>query len=241
MHKKDTLFSKQQQKINSFKFDESVVAIFPDMIERSVPGYQAILIGIGELTASFSQPNTNCYDLGCSLGAATLVMRSNLNNGCKIIAVDNSTKMIERAEEHIKSFNSKIPVKFYCQDISTIDINNASVVVINFTLQFITPLARQSLINNIYVNLNDGGILIVSEKIHFNNSQIQQAINNLHLQFKRQNGYSELEISQKRSSLEQVLISDDEQTHLQRFKQAGFKNASTWFQAYNFVSFLAIK
>lgn len=241
MNKKDTLFSKQHQKINAFQFDKSVVAVFPDMIERSVPGYQTILAGIGELAEQFSQPNTNCYDLGCSLGAVTLTLRPRLAKGCKIIAVDTSETMIERAKEHIDGFHSDIPVDIICEDMTTVNIENASVVVINFTLQFISPEQRQHLINHIYQKITQGGILIVSEKIHFDNTAIQDAITHLHIQFKRANGYSELEISQKRASLENVLVSDSEQTHLNRFKEAGFESPAIWFQAYNFVSFLAIK
>lgn len=241
MNQKDTIFSVQHAKIEAFQFDKSVVAVFPDMIERSVPGYQTILAGIGELAEKYSQTNTHCYDLGCSLGAVTLTMRPRLKTGCKIIAVDTSKTMIERAKEHIEGFHSEIPVEIFCQDMAETELNNASVVVINFTLQFIAPKARQALINKIYQKITRGGILIVSEKIHFDNSEIQDAITHLHLQFKRANGYSELEISQKRASLENVLVSDTEQTHLARFKKAGFDSASIWFQAYNFVSFLAIK
>ena len=241
MNKKDNIFAMQHEKIDAFKFDKSVVAVFPDMIERSVPGYQTILSGIGELAEQFSQPNTNCYDLGCSLGAVSLTMRPRLKKGCKIIAVDTSPTMIERAKEHIDGFHSDIPVEILCQDMTTLTIENASVIVINFTLQFINPEARQTLINTLYQKITRGGVLIVSEKIHFENTAVQQSINHLHLQFKRANGYSELEISQKRSSLDNVLISDTEQTHLNRFKKAGFNSASIWFQAYNFVSFLAIK
>lgn len=238
---KDTLFAQPHEAIAAFQFDESVVAVFSDMIQRSVPGYQTILTGIGELTETFSQPNTKLYDLGCSLGAATLTMRRKAKPGCEIIAVDNSSAMIERAKEHIQGFHSDTPVTLVCEDIANVGIEKASVVVINFTLQFIDPDARQALIDKIYQGLKPGGIFILSEKIHFEDDAIQQTIDHMHLQFKRANGYSELEIGQKRASLENVLISDTEATHLQRLKQAGFDSASVWFQAYNFASFVAIK
>lgn len=238
---KDTIYAQPHEAVGEFQFDESVVAVFPDMIQRSVPGYQTILTGIGELTAKYSQANSQLYDLGCSLGAATLTMRRKAAEGCQIIAVDTSQPMIERAKEHIHGFHSDIPVTLLCEDMTQVDIENASVVVINFTLQFIDPEARQTLINKIYHGLKPGGILIVSEKIHFENTACQDAIEHLHLQFKRANGYSELEIGQKRASLENVLISDTEATHLDRFKTAGFESASIWFQAYNFASFVAIK
>ncbi len=239
---KDIIYSKQHENLTSFQFDDSVVAVFPDMLQRSVPGYQAILNGIGELTNKYAQDKSNLYDLGCSLGAVSLTMRRNLTkSGCKIIAIDNSKPMISRAKEHIYSYQSNIPVDLIYGDMAEINIKNSSVVVLNFTLQFIAPKERQKLINKIYKGLKPQGILIVSEKIHFKDINSQKAIEHLHLQFKRENGYSELEISQKRTSLDDVLISDTKETHLARFKQAGFLSASTWFQAYNFASFLAIK
>jgi tRNA (cmo5U34)-methyltransferase len=238
---KDTIYAQPHEAVGEFQFDESVVAVFPDMIQRSVPGYQTILTGIGELTAQYAQPDSQLYDLGCSLGAASLTMRRKAPAGCRIIAVDTSQPMIDRAREHIEGFHSDIPVTLQCEDMTETVIENASVVVINFTLQFIEPEARQALIDRIYQGLRPGGILILSEKIHFDSEPMQQAIEHLHLQFKRANGYSELEIGQKRASLENVLISDTEATHLGRMKQAGFEHANIWFQAYNFASFLAIK
>ena len=242
MFQKDTLFSVENEALGAFQFDESVVSVFPDMIQRSVPGYQTILAGIGELTQQFAQPNTQLYDLGCSLGAVSLTMRRKLpHTDCKIIGVDTSEPMIERAKTYVAAFHSEIPVELRCEDMLNTPIENASVVVMNFTLQFIDPEKRQQMIHQIYQGLNPGGILILSEKIHFEDSKIQNTIEALHLQFKRANGYSELEISQKRASLENVLISDTEQTHLDRLKQAGFQHRNIWFQAYNFASFLAIK
>lgn len=239
---KDTLFAQPYESLGAFQFDDSVVAVFPDMIQRSVPGYQTILAGIGELTSQFAQPDSRLYDLGCSLGAVTLTMRRKLENTpCEIIAVDNSAAMIERAQSYLASFHSDIQVKFVLDDIANIDIKNASIVVLNFTLQFIAPDKRQALLQKIYDGLNPGGVLILSEKIHFADTPLQQAIEHLHLQFKRANGYSELEISQKRASLENVLISETAEQNLNRLEKVGFKHAAIWLQAYNFASFLAIK
>lgn len=238
---KDQLFSQPHERLGAFQFDESVVAVFPDMIQRSVPGYQTILTGIGELTEKFSQPNSQLYDLGCSLGAASILMRRRAKPGSRLIAVDNSDAMIQQAKAHILGFHSDIPVDLLCEDMTKVPIINASVVVINFTLQFIEPEHRQTLLQNIYDGLKPGGILILSEKLHFDDTYLQEAIEHMHLQFKRANGYSELEISQKRASLENVLITDSEQTHLERLQAVGFQSAAIWFQAYNFASFIAIK
>lgn len=163
------------------------------------------------------------------------------NSGCSIVALDTSAAMIKRAQEYVQAFHSEIPVELHCADMCDFAIENASVVVINFTLQFISPEAREAVLCKIYQGLLPGGVLILSEKIHFADAALQSSIEQMHWQFKRANGYSELEISQKRSSLENVLISDTEQEHLQRLKKVGFESAGIWFQAYNFASFLAIK
>jgi tRNA (cmo5U34)-methyltransferase len=194
------------------------------------------------LTKRFAQPNSNFYDLGCSLGAATLEMRRNIDqSNCQIIAVDNSQAMIERCQLHLNAFKGDTPVKVICGDIQEVELTNASVVILNFTLQFIEPDARQALINKIYQGLNPGGVLLVSEKLRFENETAQRLLTDLHHDFKRANGYSELEISQKRNALENVMLTDTLYQHQQRFTKAGFSTSELWFQCFNFCSMIALK
>ena len=237
---KDTLFSAPIEKLGDWTFDEKVAEVFPDMIQRSVPGYSNIISMIGMLAGRFVKSDTNVYDLGCSLGAATLSIRRNVQN-CRIIAVDNSPAMIERCQRHISAFKSSTPVDVICADICDIEINNASMVVLNFTLQFLTPEDRQKLLTKIYQGLNPKGVLVLSEKFSFKDPQINELLFDMHHDFKRANGYSELEISQKRSMLENVMLTDSIETHENRLKQAGFEHISTWFQCFNFGSIIAIK
>lgn len=242
MHRSDNIFSKPIAHVGDFRFDQQVVEVFPDMIQRSVPGYTTILEVIGQLTAQYHQADSKLYDLGCSLGAATLAMRRNIEqSGCEIIGVDNSKPMIERCRSHLDAFRSETPVTLQCSNIQDVSVHNASVVVLNFTLQFIDPKERDQLITSIYQGMLPGGILIVSEKVHFDDADIQTLINDLHIDFKRANGYSELEISQKRTAIENVLRTDTAEQHIARFKTAGFAHAQTWFQCFNFLSFIAIK
>lgn len=243
MRKSDDIYASPQNEIIDFRFDERVVDVFPDMIQRSVPGYGTLISTIGILAAKYAQKNSHCYDLGSSLGAVTLSMRQHINqSNCDIIAIDNSPAMIERSKQLLASDQSSIiPVKLVCADIQDVDIENASVVVMNFTLQFIPLDQRLVLIKRIYQGLNPGCILILSEKVAFD-EQIQQSFHNdAHHDFKRANGYSDLEISQKRSALENVLIPETIATHQQRLKDAGFGYYEVWFQCFNFVSLVAIK
>lgn len=242
MHKKDHLFAAPLAQLGDFCFDEQVVEVFPDMIQRSVPGYSNILSAIGMMTERFAQPGSRLYDLGCSLGAATLMMRRHLRfEDCRIIAVDNSAAMIERCRSHLNAFKSTTPVELIEGDVCDIGIEDASVVVLNFTLQFIDPSQRLALLRRIYQGLRPGGLLILSEKFKFEDEPVSDLIIDLHLDFKRANGYSELEISQKRTLLENVLRADTVASHKTRLHQAGFTHADLWFQCFNFGSLVAIK
>lgn len=236
---RDTLFSKPNDLVD-FTFDKSVVEVFDDMVRRSVPGYQSMLEMIGLATQTYGQANSHYYDLGASTGATSLAIAlNNKQTDAKIIAVDNSPEMVEKCRHNLSKKTEHLEV--VCADISDVPIENASLVVLNLTLQFIEPGKRQHLIDRIYQGLNPGGALIVSEKLHFSDATQQQTMTNLHLDFKRANGYSDLEIAAKRQSIENVLITDDEKTHLARFHQAGFNQSIKHFQCLNFASFLAIK
>jgi len=242
MSNRDMLFSAPIAKLGDWTFDERVAEVFPDMIQRSVPGYSNIISMIGMLAERFVQPNSNVYDLGCSLGAATLSVRRNVRvPDCKIIAVDNSPAMIERCRRHIDAFRAETPVEVIEADIRDIPLENASMVVLNFTLQFLAPEDRQQVLNKVYKALKPGGALVLSEKFSFEDATVGELLFNMHHDFKRANGYSELEISQKRSMLENVMLTDSVETYKKRLHDAGFQHAEVWFQCFNFGSLVALK
>lgn len=239
---KDLIYSRPLEDIEDFKFDNDVVSVFPDMIKRSVPGYNTIIDNIGLLAQRFTQQDSTIYDLGCSLGAATLSVRKYVSKDrVNIIAVDNSSDMVERCKSHVSAFKSDIPVDVLEADVLEIPIKDASVVILNFTLQFIEPEKRRSILDKIYTGLKTGGVLILSEKVSVGDSTGNDTLIDLHHEFKRRNGYSELEISQKRSALENVMKLESLPFHLTRLKEVGFTEALTWFQCFNFASMLAIK
>jgi tRNA (cmo5U34)-methyltransferase len=244
VRKSDSIYASPLDKLIDFRFDEHVVDVFPDMIQRSVPGYATIISMIGVFAEKYAQQNSHCYDLGCSLGAASLSMQQKITRkDCDIIAVDNSQAMIERAQQIFDLENEKrrVPVQLICANIQDIDIKKASVVVMNFTLQFIPLAERLQLIKQIYQGLEPDGILVLSEKITLEEHSNDQFQNESHHNFKRANGYSDLEISQKRTALENVLIPETLTTHQQRLTEAGFTSSNVWFQCFNFMSLVAIK
>ena len=238
----DNLFAHPLGVVPDFVFDQAVVDVFPDMIKRSVPGYETILAHCGELASRYVQADSHCYDLGCSLGASTVAMRSRIEGrNAKIIAVDNSSAMLDKCATVLASVPSAVSTELVNQDICDTVINNASIVVMNFTLQFIPMAQRVRLLEKIYMGLNPGGCLVISEKLHFEPPSLNTLLSDLHHQFKRAQGYSDLEISQKRDSIENVLIPETLDAHIQRLRTCGFQSASPWFQCFNFCSLVAIK
>ena len=238
----DKIYATPHDHLVDFEFNEGVARVFPDMIRRSVPGYGTLITLIGLLAEQYAQPGTRLYDLGCSLGAATLAMRHRVpHHDCRIIAIDNSTAMVEGCRNNIAEDISPVAVDVICNDIRIQPIENASVVVLNFTLQFLPPEDRLALLRNIYQGMTPGAVLLLSEKITFENETEKRLQDALHLSFKRANGYSDLEISQKRTALENVLIPETVAQHCARLSEAGFSHSQQWFQCFNFVSLLAIK
>ncbi|PVX32364.1 tRNA (cmo5U34)-methyltransferase [Pasteurella langaaensis DSM 22999] len=239
---KDTIFAAPIEKLGDFTFDENVAEVFPDMIQRSVPGYSNIITAIGMLAERFVTANSNVYDLGCSRGAATLSARRNIKQpNVKIIGVDNSQPMVERCRQHVQAYHSEIPVEILLEDIRNIPIENASMVILNFTLQFLPPADRTALLEKIYKGLNPNGVLVLSEKFRFEDETVDNLLIDLHHQFKRANGYSELEVSQKRAAIENVMRIDSINTHKVRLKNVGFSHTELWFQCFNFGSMIAVK
>lgn len=246
MPQKDSIYASPLDTIGGFAFDENVVRVFPDMIQRSVPGYSTIIAMTGVLAERYAQPGTQCYDLGCSLGASTLSMRHYLARKAaprdhRIVGIDNSAAMIAHCRDLIAADVNLTPVELMLADICDAPIHNASVVVLNFTLQFVPLAQREALLARIGANMRPGGILVLSEKILFEDPHLQTLNTDLHHAFKRANGYSELEVSQKRTALENVLIPESLATHQQRLRRAGFSSVDVWFQCFNFASLVAIR
>ncbi len=242
----DTLFATPLAQISEFAFDHDVVRVFPDMIKRSVPGYPTIIETIGLIAGQYAKPDSLIYDLGCSLGAATQSMRRHVRSpGCRIIAVDNSAPMIERCQEYLSAQDAMVeeltPAEVVLADITNLALQPCSVVVLNFTLQFVAPQRRLELLTAVHRALLPGGLLILSEKLAFADPHAQSSLEAMHYAFKRANGYSDLEIAQKRSAIEKMMLPDTLETHQERLTMAGFRHSHMWFQSLNFSSMMAHK
>ncbi|WP_372371054.1 carboxy-S-adenosyl-L-methionine synthase CmoA [Candidatus Uabimicrobium sp. HlEnr_7] len=228
----DDIYHKPRKNVQRFCFDKEVVNVFDNMITRSVPGYQTIVQMISMMAEKYTQQNTCIYDLGCSLGTVSDAIRSKFD--APIIAVDSSLEMIECAKKNLSSYDN---IEILCGDVCDIDITNASVIVMNFTMQFIPRQKREKLLRKIYNGLVPNGILILSEKIQENTNLLID----LHLNFKQDQGYSLLEIEQKKQALQNVMVIDSVEQHQQRLQKVGFCFNQLWFQCFNFVSFFSQK
>ena len=238
----DRIFAQAEAEAGSFEFNDEVADVFDDMLRRSVPGYAATIESIGTMASRYVQPGTKCYDLGCSLGAAALAMRQNIAvPGCEIIAVDMASAMIRRCREIISADDGDVDVSIVEDDVRQITVEQASMVVMNYTLQFLSLKERDSMIGNICDGLVNGGIFVLSEKVIDEDREVDELLVQLHHEFKRQNAYSDLEISRKRVALENVLIAESIATHRARLRNAGFRHVGVWLRHFNFVSMVAVK
>ena len=229
-----------------FRFNEAVAAVFPDMLRRSIPGYAASLEAIGSLAARYVKPGTQCYDLGCSLGAATLAMRQGIRApGCRIIAIDNAPAMIDRCRQIIARDDATtpdpVPVDVILGDIREAPLTNASMIVMNYTLQFLDLAARDDLVARIHDALVPGGLFLLSEKVIDENPYMEELLVDLYHEHKRRNDYSQLEVSRKRAALENVLVPETVAEHRARLDNCGFEHTAVWLRYFNFVSIVAIK
>lgn len=238
---KDSIYATPMSEIDAFQFDENVAGVFADMINRSVPGYSTILSMIGEIASRFVKPQSRVYDLGCSLGASSMAVRSRAPQDCVIEAIDNSHAMVRRFEEYLQNVGDGCRVNVRHDDIRNVSIENASLVILNFTLQFIPIHERLSLLQSIAAGTQAGGAMLLSEKIRFAKEEQDGIMIDLHHAFKRANGYSDLEISQKRTALEDRLLPETLQSHIERLQTVGFSEVVPWFQTFNFVSILAVR
>ncbi|MBV6494049.1 MAG: Carboxy-S-adenosyl-L-methionine synthase [Turneriella sp.] len=240
---KDKIFDNPGSGKIPFEFNAQVVDVFDDMVSRSVPFYREVLQITAELTHEFFKPGTVIYDLGSSTGALPKALLAEFKNEpFNYIGMDTSKEMLRRAKEEFSTPQyGKNKILFEERDIAQANFENASVVVASYTLQFLRPLVRQALLTQIFSDLTSGGCFILSEKCLEDSSDISRLYADRYHALKERNGYSKLEIAEKRDALENVLIPFRVSENTEMLKIAGFNPVSIFFKCFNFVSILAIK
>ena len=238
---RDTLYADTLADPGLFTFDQAVVGVFPDMIQRSVPGYATVIAMTGLLAARHARPGTRIYDLGCSLGASLISVACHQETtDCEIIGIDKSEAMLTGCRATLDRELPGRDIALEYGDITGLSYSNASVCILNYTLQFIAIDQRLALLEALRRAMAPGDVLILSEKIELQPASMNRLMIDMHHDFKRAQGYSDLEIARKRQALENVLLPETRDAHIERLQKAGFSHCDFWFQCYNFASLIAI-
>ncbi len=239
---KDTLFAEPINEVKDFVFDHRVADVFDDMIERSVPKYDEVQFATAALASELALAGMAIYDLGCATGTTIIELCSRLGEkNVRIVGVDNSGPMLERCRSRLQESGLLERVTLIESDLQTIRLEQASVVIMNYTLQFLPVANRLPLVQHIYQSLVEKGALLLTEKVRSGDSKLDTIFTELHYHYKRERGYSALEIAQKREALERVLTPLTIEENLTLLASAGFRKHEIFLKWYNFCSLIAMK
>ena len=240
---KDNIFDNKLSKIKDFKFNQEVANVFDDMVSRSIPFYDEIHRIILDIARHHLGDNNTIIDLGCSTGTTIYLLETLLKKhkqNAHFIGIDNSQDMLNKCEEKLSKHKVR-NFELLCQDLNQTELPKSNFVIMNYTLQFLSPSSRVTLLTKIFESLEKGSVFILTEKIKTNNKEVNNLLIDLYYDFKRRNGYSELEISQKREALENVLRPSTAEQNIELLQTAGFNKTETLFRWYNFACFIGIK
>jgi len=238
----DTIFKTKLDKSADFAFDAKVTKVFDDMVVRSVPFYLEVQRMIAEMAKDYAKPNTNIYDMGCSTGTTFINLDTVIAPSVGFAGIDSSSEMLAQCDLNLKSAGIKRKYNLIEADLNkSVRIENASVVVLCLTLQFVRPLKRSQLLQSIFQQLNPGGCIILFEKVLGESPEFNRQFIKYYYDYKRRNSYNEMEIAQKREALENVLIPYKLQENIEMLDGIGFHSIETYFKWYNFAGIVALK
>jgi tRNA (cmo5U34)-methyltransferase len=241
-HPKDEVYREPHARIGDFKFDRSVAGVFDDMVTRSVPFYGEMQRMVVEMARDFAVPGTRVYDLGCSTGTTFGNLHPHLDPSVSFVGIDNAEDMLEKCRAKLSAQGVDRPLELLCRDLNEgVGIENASLVTLVLTLQFVRPLRREKLVADIYRGLNSQGCLILVEKVLAEESLFNRLFINYYYDLKRREGYSDTEIAQKREALENVLIPYKLLENRELLLNTGFRAVDVFFKWYNFCGIVAVK
>jgi tRNA (cmo5U34)-methyltransferase len=238
----DKVFDEPKKDVADFQFNKQVATVFDDMVSRSVPFYGEIQRMVTEIAADYAAPGTRLYDLGCATGTTLEALDPVVDRGVEFVGLDNSEEMLERCRRKLAATGSDRRLRLECADLEQgLAVENASVVLMVLTLQFIRPLRREKLMKDIHGGMNDNGCLILVEKVLGEDSLFNRQFIKYYYDYKRRMGYSELEITQKREALENVLIPYKLLENRELLLDTGFRYVDVFFKWYNFCGIVAVK
>jgi tRNA (cmo5U34)-methyltransferase len=238
----DRIFNEAGRKLTDFRFDRRTAHVFDDMVNRSVPFYDEIQRMTTELAADFAVPGTNLYDLGCATATTLIALEPFVHQRVRFVGIDNSQEMLDKAREKLNQVPTSRERSLVCADLhENLVIENASVVILTLTLQFVRPLHREQLVRTIANGMNSQGCLILVEKLTEGDTLFNRLFIKYYYEMKRRHGYSELEIANKREALENVLIPYRLEENQSLLLSNGFSKFQVWFRWYNFCGMIAVK
>jgi tRNA (cmo5U34)-methyltransferase len=239
---RDTVFHEADPKIGDFAFTAKVANVFDDMVSRSVPYYEELQRMACELARDFARPNTRLYDVGCSTATTLLALDEVVDPSVAFVGIDNSESMLAKARQKVDATGTGRHIDLVTADVHEgFVIEDASVVTMILTLQFVRPLYRERVMQRIYNGLNEQGCLILIEKLTSQDTLFNRLFIGYYYDFKRRNGYSETEITQKREALENVLIPYRLEENVELLKSSGFGSIECFFRWYNWCGIVAVK
>lgn len=240
--KKDKIFADKKKRVGDFDFGVKTAQVFDDMLTRSVPFYSEVQRMMAEMAADFAEDGTNVYDLGCSTGTTLEALDPLLTKNVRLVGIDSSPEMLKKAREKMARKKPRHEIEFLQADLNqSLQLSNASVVILNLTLQFVRPLYRQKLMADIAQGLNKNGCLLLIEKVLGKDSTLNRLFIKNYYAFKERNGYSSLEISQKREALENILVPYQVNENIELVMSSGFSECEVFFKWYNFCGFIGVK
>lgn len=242
MAPRDTVFDQKDKPVGDFAFNAKVADVFDDMVSRSVPFYEEIQRMTSELAGDFAKPNSVLYDIGCSTATTLLALDQVVDPAVNFIGIDNSADMLAKARTKVAAAGTERRMEFVTADLHQgLYLENASVITMLLTLQFVRPLYRERVMKMIFNGLNDQGCLILTEKLTSENTIFNRLFIDHYYDFKRRNGYSDTEIAKKREALENVLIPYRLEENIELLRWAGFRQVEVFYRWYNFCGILAVK
>jgi tRNA (cmo5U34)-methyltransferase len=237
---KDQIFASNSYP-KPFEFNEQVARVFDDMAVRSIPLYEETIRSSVDWALDFYQSESKIIDIGCSTGTCIAAIAANSAYKINFVGVDSSASMIKKARIKLKSFVRDHSIDLKCEDALLSDYSGASVVIMNYTLQFVSITKRAELLQKIFDNMLDNGILFISDKLTSSCKEFNETIVNNYHAFKKSNNYSSTEIERKKETLENVLLPLSFEDEVSLIKNAGFSSVEPILKWNNFCSFVAIK
>lgn len=238
----DRIFADPMARPNDFVFDARTANVFDDMVDRSVPFYGELQRMIGELSTEFAVPGSTLYDFGCSTGTTLALLHPLVHPEVRFVGIDNSQQMLDKARQKLAPRIAERALDLRLADLHELQgVENASVAILMLTLQFVRPLHRERLVRTICEGTREQGCLILVEKLTESDTLFNRLFIGFYHDMKRRHGYSELEISQKREALENVLIPYRLEENRDLLLNAGYRKFQLFFRWYNFCGMIAVK